>query len=1645
MGCAISLDCCGKELCGPPDESARRKEGKMRLTKPGKVDPPSTHSFKEKTFKKKKHCAVCKQPITSQGILCRVCKLASHKKCEPKVMTICVPPAPRSLELPRKGTGTVKNIEHLGSTKSLKGTHQRSTLPRSFSVDHVMERNYDFDLTYITERIISVFFPPVLEEQRYRSNLKEVAQMLKSKHGDNYLLFNLSEKRQDISRLNPKVHDFGWPDLHAPPLDKICAICKAMEMWLNSDPHHVVVLHCKGNKGRAGVIIAAYMHYSKISAGADQALSTLAMRKFCEDKVAPAIQPSQTRYIYYFSGLLSGAIKMNSMPLFLHHVVIPAIPSFEPHGGYHPFLKIYQSMQLVYTSGIYSVQGPGCKKLCISIEPALLLKGDIMVKCYHKQYKNPERDVVFRVQFHTCAIHGSQLWFGKDELDDAYGDDRFPRDATVEFVFSSGPEKIKDREHLRNDSTVTVDYNTSDPTVRWDSYENFNLHHEDGMEEVPHTRGPLDGSLYAKVKKRSPSTATANGSPSSIVSVHCGHTLSVSTDSGHSTASVKTEDHSVSMKQAPSQVEKEQLDRLLSGFGMATVKNMHNVTAQPGMSSQARSNGRSVPNERETDILDDDDICEMNRFATLPRNIHHTTHPYTFKASHLSPERRIPGYSHSPEGIRNDIYYRPDVTLERRRPMYERNVPQMNDLGLEGRPHDSYDHVKNIDTIHHQAAVLERMNYQRPRNEVLQVYSPVFHQFPCTERMPQGPIHRIRHRDDIQRDHDIKTNRNRLIDYHQIEGLLDGQHIQFLEQDPSDIMSHSCACRNCSSKISEEEIERSAAAFNTLKLDHDSLPVHMYQHPCPPDTDMWQHDHLKPHLVNHPIRNGQPPQPVPLLMPAHSYNQYPRGHGFSPFSYNHVHTNMATPTQMAHTYSSQISPSSRGPLQRSMEGSPESLAHYVRYPELKYSPDYQQHSHCSCPYDHYQEQHCTNRNCESYPGGPLVSSSVLGPCAQGPQRPPSGSTSPVGLSLSQFPPRKLSICDRTVRIADEGQQSQETAVPHQSSEVQLSADPVSQGKETPVSQVPGELQNPEILRRYYREAMVICTSPSNTTEPSTPVYTSSPVANTESTGTVEGGPATPVQPSIVTGPKWTTLPGTEASLHPPVCPESGNSGSPVSCHRNESPRSPTDQQPSSQQVNGVETYAVPGNPVGVHQTLTINTQLSPNQSKRIDGSSGPSTPCSPAFKGCPVETFSDHCVSTTPGDSTLVRYPPNSALNVPCFVSLQHQPLPPDMVAPQSCQGSPDSQAPPTPAFPVSTPYYTPFSPSEVFTYQSGSSPCLQQPPLPEKRRMSASHGLANGRSFSPTLRGVQASSESTTHHVTFSPTTLDFSVHSLTDGHQENQISATFVQDTSKFWYKPNISRDQAIALLKDREPGSFLIRDSNSFQGAYGLALKVVTPPANFSSHSSKGDPNELLVRHFLIETGSKGVKIKGCQNEPHFGSLSALVYQHSITPISLPYKLKIPDKDPLDETQESVVPGNTSTAAELLKQGAACNVLYINSVETESLTGPQAVAKATMQTFAMNPRPTATVVHFKVSVQGITLTDSQRKIFFRRHYPVNTVTFCNLDPQDRRMFGFVAKKQGSTSDNVCHLFAELDPEQPASAIVNFIMKVMLGPQKR
>ncbi|XP_005721453.1 tensin-3 isoform X2 [Pundamilia nyererei] len=970
-----------------------------------------------------------------------------------------------------------------------------------------MEEGYELDLTYITERIIAVSFPRGCSEEIYSHNLKDVTRMLKSKHADNYLIINLSEKRQDLSRMNPKTLDTGWPDLHAPPLDKICTICKAMESWLNADPLHVAVIHCRGGKGRIGVVISSFVHFTDVSASADQALDRFAMRKYYDDKVSALMTPSQKRYVWILNSLLSGSMKINASPLFMHCVILHGIPDFNSARVCCPYIKVYQGMQAVYSSGVYHI-GPGHRdRVCIMLEPAQLLKGDIMIKCYHKSEVTSEREVIFRVQFHTGAVQGYNLMFEKEDMETANKDPRFPDYGKVELVFSEGPEKIPGADKWKNGGDVIVDYNTADPLTRWDSYQNI-----------------CDGEAVQSSDGRVGITQTLSCQGRDVID-HSGFCNS---------RWAETEEYRGQQRCPP-----------------CVPQSQHSILCRSD-SADYRSNGPDVDNS--------DIPPPTPAFPISPPT------PYVKIFSEVTHNRNTPSPSmQSFGGYRTD--HEP------------REYSEINHFGVESLPDPS-----------------------------------------------------------------INCHRTQSSSY-------------------------------------------SASIVGSLQqTDSSNKNQHWPEHPV---------------LSHHSSLSSYPSARQPL---PHSVS-LDYGHHSPPLNHPHIH-----PAPNAHS-----SPRSN---QRSH------MANYT----LNHSPA-----------QSFEEQ----------------DDSCLGYGADCPN------------------------LDRDLLPSMDGQN-------------QL------------------------------------------------------------------------------------------AQMQPPLLPEKKRTSD------------------------------------GEHSLGTASPALS-----------GFSSPHS------------------------------GSSLSIP-FPNIL-----PDLSA----------QAPGTAS------------------------------PLPDV--------LAN------------------------------------------KQVTVKFVQDTSKFWYKPDISRDQAISVLKDKEPGCFIVRDSHSFRGAYGLAMKVATPPPSVLQQNKKGgDLANELVRHFLIECTQKGVRLKGCPNEPYFGSLTALVYQHSITPLALPCKLIIPDKDPLEDVIENTSQSVTNSAAELLKQGAACNVWFLGSVEMESLTGVQAVQKATTMVLNSNATPTSTVVHFKVSSQGITLTDNQRKLFFRRHYNVNTVIYCALDPQDRkwkkdgcpsaRIFGFVARKTGTSTGNVCHLFAEHDPEQPASAIVNFVSKVMIGSHK-
>ncbi|XP_037334050.2 tensin-2 isoform X1 [Pungitius pungitius] len=1712
MGCVLSTDWCGEHEVRPVavvrSSSLKRRSlersqsGSMRLTKVGKGEP---HVFKEKTFKKKRQCSVCRQNVDHTGSFCRVCKTATHRKCEGKVTSACI--APPSNDLQRRGTTPSRQIQHLGSTKSLTYTKQRNTLPRSFSVDRVMERvmerHYDFDLTYITERIISVFFPPKLEEQRYRLNLKEVAAMLKSKHQDKFLLLNFSERRHDINRLNTKVHDFGWPDLHAPPLDKICAICKAMETWLTSDPQHVVVLHCKGHKGKTGVIIAAYMHYSKISAGADQALSTLAMRKFCEDKVSSSLQPSQNRYIYYFGGLLSGAIKMNSSPLFLHQVLVPSLPNFQGEGGYYPFLKIYQSMQLVYTSGIYDLQGTGGRRLCVTIEPALLLKGDIMVKCYHRRAQSADRDTVFRLQFHTCTIHGSQLWFGKGELDEACTDERFPSDATVEFVFSSGPEKIKGREYQKNDPSVTVDYNTADPVVRWDSYENFNQRYQDSLEvDIAHTRGPVDGSLYAQIKKRrgpgSGSLTSTNGSspaagldedrPDRVFSHGSDSALSAhSVHLNHSSVHPERQEDSISPL-PPTRQEREDLARLLGGI-------------------EGHRDG-----ERETAILDDGDSLPSDRSGTL-----RLSRSCSCRNGYRSQRCAEPGCDRTllmPNGYCLDRApgtnghhgATPSVSPNPASP------PSHMDLCQHYSPH-SHQSLPPPDLVWDRQHYLHRSCSEAP--------SP---RHVCPYPLPDPHSHNHPHHHPLSAPGRLCCREDDYRPYHPSPPPHSHHHLHPHHPKPStsptyhDIVlmdglpTPGCPCRDCSIRKDD------SAAYHSLRLDQGDWDR---------EAEL-QHRELG-------LRRAREAE-----LPRGSELHWEREPGLRRGREMSLHWERDREAELqwerdreAEYWHRRATVASYGPQGHDLPAftfDPLPSGHPA-YPEASRS---HAHSHMDQKYSSSSSGYQTPRQvypCSPYQPSPSESRGY----ASGYQ---SESTSPLPPASSMTGP-----CNRSNVPADHN---------HPDTQHSYGSDSQTDGLRSSGESV-GWRENIThgSFKRVHRDGHAACSTPSDMSGPSTPVHTSSPLRTQESPS--PGGRSMreyEIRTTDIIGSDYETsqdehirtdliaeefLESRRSSAEPPsaspaqteppnhcTAPPDPSRSAPQQKHC--SPSAPTAQSPSSFDPATPTTSSeglsrAPSSPIRTLSALDTPSQpdslapQAPHPSHPSEAAALPSTVAQavprpqgnthsqgagttrPAqVTGQPLEAAKSTITpphnatsapaSPTPASSSTAQpasssteSSPVSDTPVPGFATLGRRlmlsgldPLnqnhiqqhgPPHLHYPATEHAHPQDTSK-RPCYPALTPQLHPSSYSNYPTISIPLPHPHPHPPLPEKRHPPVPPGFPSDGAATLRQAGGHAPPSNSQHqlHVTFSPTVGEIAAPAGQNDESAsvenaNSVSVKFVQDSSRFWYKPGISREQAIAALKEREPGTFLIRDSNSFQGAYGLALKVATPPPHVNNHSSKvSDPLEQLVRHFLLETGPRGVKIKGCQNEPYFGSLSALVYQHIITPISLPCALKITEKDLIGEVPEVPPVNNISTAADLLKQGAACNVLYLNSVETESLTGPQAIAKGTDASLGRSPRPAATVVQFKVTSQGITLTDSQRRVFFRRHYPVSSVTFSSIDPKDRRwtnshntadkVFGFVAKKPGSLAENVCHLFAELDPEQPATAIVNFINKVMLSQRR-
>uniref|UniRef100_A0A0D9RYJ4 Phosphatidylinositol-3,4,5-trisphosphate 3-phosphatase n=1 Tax=Chlorocebus sabaeus TaxID=60711 RepID=A0A0D9RYJ4_CHLSB len=214
---------------------------------------------------------------------------------------------------------------------------------------------FDLDLTYITERIIAMSFPSSGGQSFYRNPIKEVVQFLDKKHPNHYRVYNLcSERAYDPKHFHNRVSRIMIDDHNVPTLWEMVAFSKEVEEWLAQDPENIIVIHCKGGKGRTGTMVCACLIATEIFLTAEESLYYFGERRTDKTngtKYQGVETPSQNRYVRYFAQV-KHSYNWNLPPrktLFIKRFVIYSIRGVGTGDGYDLKVQIVMKKKIVFS------------------------------------------------------------------------------------------------------------------------------------------------------------------------------------------------------------------------------------------------------------------------------------------------------------------------------------------------------------------------------------------------------------------------------------------------------------------------------------------------------------------------------------------------------------------------------------------------------------------------------------------------------------------------------------------------------------------------------------------------------------------------------------------------------------------------------------------------------------------------------------------------------------------------------------------------------------------------------------------------------------------------------------------------------------------------------------------------------------------------------------------------------------------------------------------------------------------------------------------------------------------------------------------------------------------------------------------------
>jgi len=242
-------------------------------------------------------------------------------------------------------------------------------------------------------------FPSQGREAVYRNQMSDVVRFLDSRHGENYKVYNLcSERSYDPKFFHNRVATFPFDDHNAPPIEIIEKFCLDADEWLKQDSRNIVVTHCKAGKGRTGVMICAYLLYSKAFSNTDEAFRFYAEARTHNAKGVTI--PSQRRYVRYYGELLARNLPYSPKSLHFRKMTMTSLPKI----GNNFYFTISTHHNELYKSPITKIDRKESTFVMTAETGEFFIKGDIKIAVFALQGVNEKPKKILHTWFNTFFI-----------------------------------------------------------------------------------------------------------------------------------------------------------------------------------------------------------------------------------------------------------------------------------------------------------------------------------------------------------------------------------------------------------------------------------------------------------------------------------------------------------------------------------------------------------------------------------------------------------------------------------------------------------------------------------------------------------------------------------------------------------------------------------------------------------------------------------------------------------------------------------------------------------------------------------------------------------------------------------------------------------------------------------------------------------------------------------------------------------------------------------------------------------------------------------------------------------------------------------------------------------------------------------------